>query len=258
MEIEAKYKIMGSIDPKTISALDLAPYTLRQGQRLAHHDLLLDTPERAITGSHHSLRLRDENGAKILTFKGPGTVEGSIHRREEVEAPLPANGTVETPGGDAAFFDYSAWPKKVARRVRELVGPSAELRPLIELFVNRQTWVVERGGECVGELALDEGMILANGASGPVHELEMELKDAGQPSDLTALDARLRALLPLTAERRSKLERGLALLNGASSIPDKTRAELSPAVTQTQGQPDDLGDKSDSKTTAKPKIGPRR
>lgn len=261
MEIEAKYKITGPLDPEMISALDLAPYSLRQGQRHAHHDLLLDTPERAITGTHHSLRLRDENGAKILTFKGPGEVEGSVHRREEVEAPLPTNGAAEVTANRAQVYDYSTWPKNVAQRVTALVGPSADLQPLIELFVNRQTWAVERDGESIGELALDEGTILAHGASVPVHELELELKDAGQPSDLAALDERLCASLPLAPEPRSKLERGLALLNGTSAngtsgtsaVAGKTHGGLQPRVSQTQAQPDDHSEETKDKPKDKSK-----
>lgn len=253
MEIEAKYKITGTLDPATISALDLTPYAVRAGEQLAHHDIMLDTPERAITGSRHSLRLRDENGTTILTFKGPDTVEGSIHRREEIEARLPASGT-DANGAPATgrsaggAYDYRTWPKKLAQRVEALVGTSDKLGPLIEVVVKRQTWIVERDGEQIGELDLDEGTILAGGASEPVHELELELKEHGTPDDLASLDARLQAALPLTPEPRSKLERGLALLSSSAQMPNAERETQSAMPTATTTKPDHAGDSSEDMT----------
>lgn len=248
MEIESKYKVIGPLDPAAVSRLDLAPYALRPGEQLAHHDVLLDTPERAITRSRHALRLRNENGATILTFKGPAAVEGSVHSREEVEARLKtnskANGNVGNEvtaltNGERETYDYHTWPKKIARRVEKLVGSSEELRPLLEVVVNRRTWIVEHGDKQVGELALDEGTILAGGASEPVHELELELKQHGTPDDLAALDERLQATLPLAAEPHSKLERGLALLNSRTKAPGTASEDQSPSnAFDTQSRPD--------------------
>ncbi len=222
MEIEAKYKITGPLSPADVDQLDLAPYIVRPGADLKHHDIMLDTVERAITGSRHALRLRDENGKKILTLKGPGTVKGSVHERQEIEAPLPAGRS------DGELLDYTAWPHALAAPVAQMAGLHP-LAPLVEMQVHRRTWIVERDGRQVGELALDEGMIQASGKSEPVHELELELKGAGKKTDLQSLDARLRRMLPLAPEPRSKLERGLALLrpddglaldSAPSSTPD--------------------------------------
>jgi CHAD domain-containing protein len=212
MEIEAKYAITGPLDPEKLTALDLTPYALRSGADVRHHDLVLDTPDRAVTGSGHALRLRDESGSLILTLKGPGQVNGSIHRREEIEAPLPG------PGDDGGNFDYHHWPAVIADRVGGMVG-DAPLSPLVEVRVRRRTWVVERDGRQIGELALDEGEIQANGKADPVHELELELKGEGAPADLETLDRRLRLLLPLAPESRSKLQRGLALFGYHKNRP---------------------------------------
>src|SRR5262249_49686894 len=108
MEIEAKYAVTGTLSPQMLDALDLAPYTLRPGEDLQPHDILLDTPARAISGCRHSLRVRDENGHKILTLKGPGMVNGSIHQREELEAPLPEGKS------DVELYDYTTWPSQIA------------------------------------------------------------------------------------------------------------------------------------------------
>jgi inorganic triphosphatase YgiF len=216
MEIEAKYAVTGSLSPQTLDALDLAPYTLRPGEDLEHHDIVLDTPERAITGSRHSLRVRDENGRKILTLKGPGRVNGSVHQREELEAPLPEGESEDE------LYDYTTWPSAIAAPVARMAGLHP-LSPLVEMRVHRQTWIVERAGRQIGELALDEGTIEAKGATESVHELELELKDAGTQRDLRMLDARLRKRLPLAPEPRSKLERGLALLGATTEGGEHTK-----------------------------------
>src|SRR5262249_47417964 len=156
-------------------------------------DITLDTAERAITGSRHALRLRDENGKKILTLKGPGTVNAGVHERQEIEAPLPEG------LADGEMLDYTMWPHPLAAPVAQMAGLHP-LAPLVEMQMHRRTWIVERNGRQVGELALDEGTIQAHGKSEPVHELELELKGAGKKNDLHSLDTRLRRMLPLAPE----------------------------------------------------------
>jgi inorganic triphosphatase YgiF len=217
-EVEAKYAITGSLDLETLSALDLSPYALRAGEDGEHHDLLLDTSTRAITGGGYALRLREEGDHTILTLKGPGHVSGSVHRREEIEALL----LEDAPGhGSNGRFEYSHWPSVIADRVAGMVG-GEQLAPLVETHIHRRTWVVEHDGRQVGELALDEGTIEANGQSQPVYELELELKGEGDMHDLALLDVQLRRLLPLQPEPRSKLQRGLALLGDRREMSGRT------------------------------------
>jgi inorganic triphosphatase YgiF len=65
----------------------------------------------------------------------------------------------------------------------------------------------------VAELSLDEGTISANGREQRFRELEIELLDGGARADFAELVALLRARFRLVPEERSKLARGLALLD---------------------------------------------
>jgi triphosphatase len=212
MEIEAKYRITRLITADALDELDLAPYTLRTDQDLQHHDLVLDSPERALSNRSCGLRLRQVNGKRILTFKGPNSVNGAVHRHEELEAILPPPGAANDPDDLNRAFDVSDWPAEIAERVRLLIGVGQRLEPLLEIRIHRRTWGVARDGTLIGELALDEGVILAKGNSESVYELELELKEGGQEADLDTLDQLLRLHLPLATQPLSKRERGLALL----------------------------------------------
>jgi triphosphatase len=220
MEIEAKYSIRGVVSPEALDQLDLAPYIQCPDQDLQQHDFVLDTLERAISRSRHGLRLRHANGQRILTFKGPNTVQGSVHRHEEIEMALPVEYSGGLPEVASSIFDWSQWPAEIQEPVASLIGYQADLKPIIEIQVHRQTWKIERDNVLIGELALDQGVIVANGRSEPVYELELELKGRGQEVDLETLDERLRHQLPLAMQSLSKRERGLALLD----LPDNLRS----------------------------------
>jgi triphosphatase len=202
MEIEAKYAITGPLEAATLEALDLSPYRLERLKEEQHHDEVLDTPNRALTSKRQALRLRYGGGCTIVTYKGPDSVSGGLHEREEIEVTF-ADGTM--PG------NYREWSPEITERVEPTVG-DAELAPLVEMNVLRRTWSILRHGQIVAELALDKGVIRANSRTVPVHELEIELKGTGTRDDLKTLDQIFSSELPLQPESRSKLERGLALL----------------------------------------------
>lgn len=140
----------------------------------------------------------------MLTLKGPNTGEGGVHVRQEWEAPL----------DPPVSLDYDVWPEPIAGRVAALAGDEA-LTPLLTISVKRHQWAVKRGSRVIGELALDNGVILAGGRREPIHELEMELKGSGARNDMEALRAFLLDQAPIAPEPRSKLERGMALLRHA-------------------------------------------
>src|SRR5579859_6668282 len=201
VEVEAKFAITGDMSPKILDDLDIRPYTLRATGSEEHIDTLLDTPDRRITGQKYGLRIRTANSTLTLTLKGPNSGEGAVHVRQEWEAPL-------TP---PLRLDPESWPEPIASKVAALVSAET-LTPLFHVTVERQLWAVRRGNRVIGELALDTGAILAAGRRENIHELELELKGSGAQADLDALCDRLTTQLPLTPEKRSKLERGLALL----------------------------------------------
>jgi triphosphatase len=220
MEIEAKYRITGNLTSKRITSFDMQPYLLRPDEDARHHDTLLDTHDRAITGSGYALRLREVDGRRILTLKGPPQGDGAFHQREELEADL--DDALPEPRGKRKS-SRADWPEPIASRVSDLIGDEP-VRPLLHVDVHRRTWNVERAGQLVAELAYDVGVVKANEKSDEINELEVELKGVGVVADLHALDERLRALAPLEPEARTKLSRGLALL--PRQRPDPGRRNL--------------------------------
>jgi len=204
MEIEAKYKIVGTLEAAALERLDIQPYRLLRGKDEQHHDEVLDTPTRTLTGNRQALRLRRAGSDVTVTYKGPDTVSGGLHQREEIEATFAAGALPE---------DYREWSPEIAQRVEPTVA-SAPLAPLVEMDVHRITWNIQRDSHIIAELALDEGSIRAGGKTSPIHELEIELKEHGTRDDLDALDQLFSSQLPIQPESRSKLARGLALLQG--------------------------------------------
>lgn len=218
MEIEAKYRVVGKLSPQRITSFNLQPYTLSSGKDERHHDTLLDTSERAVTGAGYALRIREAGKRRILTLKGPPLGEGALHRREEIEADLDADALKKK-----RSVSRARWPEPIKSRVNELVGEEP-LAPLLYTDIHRTTWMVERAGQVIAEVAYDVGEVSANGASDAINELEIELKGAGAEADLQALSDRLCALAPLEPESRTKLSRGVALL--PRRRPDPGRRDL--------------------------------
>jgi inorganic triphosphatase YgiF len=206
MEIEAKYQVVGKLSPQRITSFDLRPYVLSAGEDERHHDILLDTNDRAITGSGYALRIRDTGKRRILTLKGPPVGAGALHRREEIEAELGAE-----PPAKKRQVSRARWPDPINGRVTELVD-GEPLMPLIQTNIHRTTWMVKQAGRVVAELAYDVGEVYANGKTDAINEIELELKGAGAEADLHAIGERLCALTRLEPESRTKLSRGLALL----------------------------------------------
>jgi inorganic triphosphatase YgiF len=202
MEIELKYKIARALDATAVEQLDASPYHLLPGKDEQHHDEVLDTPTRSLTGKRLALRLRRSAGTVTVTYKGPDTVSDGLHQREELEATFAA---------DSLPRDYRDWSPEIAEQIEPSIG-SAPLAPLVEMDVHRITWNIRRESHVIAELALDEGSIRAGGKTSPIHELEIELKGEGTRDDLDALDQLFSRQLPIQPESQSKLQRGLALL----------------------------------------------
>ncbi len=220
MEIEAKYRVVGKLSPQRITSFDLHPYVMSPAEDERHHDILLDTTDRAITSDGYALRIRETGKRRILTLKGPPLGDGTLHRREEIEAVLDA----DSPGpAKKGRVSRARWPEPIKSRVNEMIGEE-HLLSLIHTDIHRTTWKVERAGRVVAELAYDVGEVYANGRSDVVNELEIELKGAGEEADLRTLGERLRVLTPLEPESRTKLSRGLDLLPRLR--PDPGRRDL--------------------------------
>jgi CHAD domain-containing protein len=254
MEIESKYAVTGPLAPADLEAVDLHLYRLRPTGEERHHDVLLDTPARALTSHGCALRLRHfADGRVLATYKGANNVSGATHERDEVEAEV----------AESAIENGPHFPPAIAERITPLAG-DAPLGTLVETDIHRQTWHVLRDDQTVAEIALDNGSIIANGLTAPVRELEVELKEDGTHSDLEALDKLLTRQLPLRPEPQSKLERGLALLDrervqaARRPLEDATHAAVKKYLADMRKHEPEVREGTDPEGVHKMRVATRR
>ncbi len=207
MEIEAKYLVPDrSIFRRLLALTALGGYALRPAPELDLLDHYFDTSARALFQAGYALRLRAAGDHWRGTLKGLGGAEGALHQREEYELDVPPN---------ALPVD---WPASPARELAlHLSGgqPLAELFTVRQLRTQRLIWSLGAEARLVAELSLDEVAYTHAQRQPPDLIVECELKGAGRPDDLTALQAAL-VEFGLTPQPQSKFARGLALLEAES------------------------------------------
>jgi inorganic triphosphatase YgiF len=163
------------------------------------HDTFVDTPDRAILASGHVCRQREVDGQIVMTLKSGQTVEGAVHRREELEITLKR----ELPIGQ--------WPPgEIRDRLLGIVG-DVELVPLFDQHQTRIIRWASHADRVVAEMSVDQVELSINGREQGYLEVEFELKVAGTEDDLAAIAACLQNDWKLKPEPRSKFARALAL-----------------------------------------------
>lgn len=202
MEIEAKFR---AADTQTFAALlglaEIGPFRLERGDAEDQRNVYFDTADMRLRATCHGLRVREVGGRRVATLKGPAQVQDGLFERDEWEVEIGADDRPE------------AWPASEARaRALALLG-GAPLRPILTIATRRQHIYASGAGARFAELSLDEGTISAAGRAEPFRELEIELLAGGARADFAALVALLRERFQLAPEDRSKLRRGLALLD---------------------------------------------
>ncbi len=202
MEIEAKFAVPDEATWLKLQAVDqIAGYALSPGKTKQVHDIFMDTPDRSILASQHVCRKREVDGRIVMTLKSGQTVEGAVHRREELEVTL------------ARELPIGQWPPSEIRdRLLAIVGDVA-LRPL---FDQRQLRIIRRvshGDRVTAEMSVDRVQLSISGREQWYFEVEFELKEAGTEDDLAAIAASLQNEWKLKPEPQSKFSRGMALVN---------------------------------------------
>ncbi len=203
MEIEAKFAVPDETTWLKLQAVEqIAGYALSPGKTKQVHDTFMDTPDRAILASRHVCRKREIDGRILMTLKGGQTVEGAVHRREELEITLEHELPIEQ------------WPPSEIRdRLLNIVGHVS----LVPLFDQHQTRIIRwamRGDRTVAEMSVDKVELSIKGRAQRYFEVEFELKEAGTESDLAAVATCLQNEWKLKPEPRSKFARALALAGG--------------------------------------------
>lgn len=202
MEIEAKYAVTGEA-LTIVAGLDrLGVYTLHpEPEPERQQNRYFDTADRRLGQARYGLRVREVGGRSLVTLKGPAEVSAGLHRRAEYEFPH-------------TNPDPRTWPAGPARELALALLGSAPLLPTVTVHTTREVIMAHYQGQAVAELCLDRGVIHAGQRSEPFTELEIELLPAGAERDLAALAEALREYIDISPEPRSKLRRGLALLEG--------------------------------------------
>lgn len=206
MEIEAKYTIDDPTAFKRLLALrqlgdyELQPAAAAEQQRNTYYD----TADGRLRRRRYGLRIREVGDSSIATLKGESNVSSGLHERSEWEVP-------------ATSPDPQTWPEGAARHTAlALLGEQARLVPLLSINTERHTIIARRDQLAVIEISLDAGTFEVPGRSHPFRELELELLPDGEYADLAALAELISQQVALQAENRSKLERGMALLEAAN------------------------------------------
>lgn len=153
-----------------------------------------DTPEKTLSAHRITLRCRKENGVSVCAVKIPDGKD--------------ARGEWETEGEEI----LQAIPKLCK------LGAPAELLAIRQVAVVCGARFLRRARtvtlpECVGELALDSGVLLGGGRELPLREVEWELK-SGKEEAFFAFAEQLAQRYGLQEEPKSKFARALALAKG--------------------------------------------
>ncbi|HTP09213.1 MAG TPA: CYTH domain-containing protein [Anaerolineae bacterium] len=200
MEIEAKFGVPDEATWLKLQTMDqIAGYALSPGKTKHVHDTFMDTPDRSILASGHVCRKREVDGQILMTLKSGQTVQGAVHRREELEVTLER----EQPIGQ--------WPPSEIRdRLLGIIGDVV----LVPLFDQRQTRIIRwatKADRVVAEMSVDKVELSLKGRAQSYFEVEFELKEVGTEDDLAVIAACLQNEWDLKPEQRSKFARALAL-----------------------------------------------
>ena len=205
MEVEAKFRVDDAQTfPQLLALGAIGPFKLVAEPNVEdQRNVYFDTADRRLRARQYGLRVRDLGNRRIATLKGAAKARDGMYERDEWEIEI---GDDDNP---------SAWPPSEARdRTLALLDGAAPL-PILAIRTRRLHIIALRDDRRVAELSLDTGAIDAGGRTANFRELEIELLKTGTRADLDALVALLRARFTLTPEDRSKLARGLALLDSA-------------------------------------------
>lgn len=179
----------------------LEPGPLR---RATNVDRYYDDARLSLSRVGYALRTRMAEGAMLATLKTLGTVEGALHRRDELELPVPEGATAADP-----------WPPEIADRVRMATDPRTLVRA-VELTTERATFEVRHEGRTVATVAFDEVEAKLPNSERTAHWSELEIEGEDEAT-LHCVSAALEGLLTLVPASQTKLERARAvLLLGAS------------------------------------------
>lgn len=176
-----------------------------------------DTADFALASAQVALRIRRDGEQMIQTLKSKGSSVAGLSERNEWDWALKSNRLV------LSHLDDSCWPQSLAeldKKQLKAVFSTDFKRQFAELRWQRD------GIETVVEIALDQGLVVADQQQEAICEVELELR-AGDPAALLELALELAADVALMPCDISKAERGYRLFDANSYSVAAVPAELS-------------------------------
>ncbi|MCA3556516.1 CYTH and CHAD domain-containing protein [Aestuariivirga sp.] len=215
-EIEVKFQADRPALERILAAQPLRGAALAPERELL--SIYFDTPGRGLQQAGLTLRLRRKGRAiPVLGVKWPRGTAEDLFARGEVET--------RSPGGDA---NIELFEPAIRDRLRDVLG-GQPLSPVFKTQVKRRTAMIRHGRSDI-ELALDDGVVLANDQSRPLTEVELELK-RGNAADLLALARQLAQDCGLSLAFEPKAGRGYRLAERAAARPQKAQpSTLAPSA----------------------------
>lgn len=176
-----------------------------------------DTADFALANAQVALRIRRDGEQLIQTLKSKGSSVAGLSERNEWDWTLKSNRLV------LSHLDDSCWPASLAKLDKK------QLKAVFSTDFKRQfaelRWQRD-GVETVVEVALDQGLVMADTQQEAICEVELELR-AGDPAALLELALELAADVALMPCDISKAERGYRLFDANSYSVAALAAELS-------------------------------
>lgn len=217
-EIELKL----ALDPRDVLLLRDSPIlrapSLKHtaGQRLI--STYYDTPSFSLQRNGIILRVRKLGRERVQSVKMNAAESGVLARRIELESSIRSDRP-----------DLTQIVDPDVRRLIQLRCADNDLVSIVVTDVVRETWLLQLGRSRI-ECAIDRGTIAADGRSGPICEVELELK-SGQPVRRFQLAHRLNAIVPLRIEGASKAARGYDLANNVGlTAPTAAPVHVDPTM----------------------------
>jgi len=202
-EIEWKLQVTNEDFWPEIAAFISSLPDIIERQHIAMAAHYFDTKDRQLNKNRIAYRIRMENETLVATLKAGGSSVGGLHKR------LEANASVKSSLPDLSVFADVDEVKAVVDFLQAV--------PLYEIvatdFVREAVLVMYKKSRI--EIAMDKGLIRANGKVERIAEVELELKD-GSEEDLALLGTELCNRFPLKPEAKSKYYRGLLLYGTVS------------------------------------------
>ena len=222
MSVPKEIEVKLELPPACVSDLKTIPLLCSPGKNAKSEtqvSVYFDTGKHKLRKKGLMLRVRRVGDRYVQTIKATGNA--GLFERDEWESDIAG----ETP--DLRLARDTALEPLLSNKF------CRKLKPVFETRVSRTTYPIEDGKRAVA-LTLDEGQIEAGRRSGPLCEVELELK-RGEETELFELARMLSRAVPVQLALKSKAERGYELLEDKEKGAAKSAPIALVAGTSTRG-----------------------